>query len=971
MKAVGTRHRLSSGFILVVLFLPSVLLSIQIKEAETEVSTSTPFAPHEIKVLVVGPGSANYHGKGFILSDLARFGFNITWHSSDIGTDYLTDPKTSNLSQYEVVILYSTTAAYQPSRVREEEVKHFTNFDGILIAIGSPLFVNETSGIWWTNLFTDSPLTHYLEPRLGVDLQDNIKSLGGTTQYQNNGTFTKISALIPGLPGYLNYTDLRSDTGLQFKMVATSATVLYNFTAQSGKTTVGITYYKNPSTEAVGIYINGLYLYATEQSLVPVYRGFKNLTQRTSFLCKIIAYALDKDFDTIIKPQPLAAIRLDWLGRWGWDETYLNASLFNFNSLVRACGMTPTIAFTDSPDFNSQYWQKAVPNILSQLKGRYRDWEYSSSMQNKNMSSMMQSEIKFLIQNIEENYTALEMDLFSTIATLAGYWNNKTLNAMVSQNLYLLDMAGEPEEWSLEKYYPDWWNLRIVSGVIVHSGVTMSLGWNFENFTQINSDANVAKNMLHYEYFRDRDKWALAVVHGFPGFVYNVWHFRRNEVGTCSLQTVYANLTSEISDIRFVPLVEAALYFGNKWVSIKNPTRVGSTVEFDVDSSAVPEVISIGKGMTWLRINANETIQEVSIDNRPWHYFDDHSIRLPTDSVHVKVTLGSPMTPRVARTAYMVVETFWDLYRFIVSLSATPGLNVSTHLLLPEIGAFVGDQWNVFCSAAQWNCKFNATTRILKFWAISDGTITFRAGSDIMPPVFWEIENSPTGYNTNVTITAYITDLQTGVGNVTLSYLVSDGWTNVTMIPKEESYVAAIPAFPYGTLVQYKLNASDKIGNWKVTEIFSYNVTDETPPNIGEAEWDPSSPSAGQRVVVRVSVSENESASGIQSVTLYYFLDGDLRGVKPVELQEKEGIWSGDIPGQDGGKVVGFFVRAYDEAGNVGETLYYSYVVAGNGTPDGTLEMPFSILFAVVSVAAVSIGVIVYFKKFRKVKRKG
>jgi hypothetical protein len=968
MKIVGTRHRLSSGLILVALLLPSVLLSVRIKETEAEVFTSTPFAPHEIKVLVVGPSSANYHGKGFILSDLARIGFNITWHSSDTGTNYLTDNKTSDLSQYEVVILYSTTAAYQPSRVREEEVEHFTDFDGILIAIGNSLFANETSGTWWTNLFANSPITHYLEPRLGVDFQDNIKSLGGTTQYQNNGTFTKVSELIPSLPSYLNYADLRSDTGIQFKVATTSATVLYNFTAQSGKTTVGITYYKNSSTGAVGIYINGLYLYATEQNLVPVYRGFKNITQRTSFLCKIIAYALGKDFETIIKPQPLAAIRLDWLGGWGWDEAYLNASLFNFNSLVRAYGIMPTIAFTDSPDFNPQYWQRAVPNILSQLKVRYRDWEYSSSMRNKNITSMTQSEIESLIQDIEEKYAALEMDLFSTISTRAGYWDHKTLNAMSSQNLYFLDMAGEPEEWSLGKHYPDWWNLRIVSGVIVHSGVQMSLGWNFENFTQIDSDTNVAKNMLHYEYFRDRDKWALAVVHGFPCFVYNVWHFRRNEVGTYSLQRVYEKLTSEILDIRFVPIVEAALYFGNKWASIKNPTRVGSTVEFDVDSSAVPEVVNVGKGMVWLRIDANETIKEVFVDNKPWHYFDDHSLRLPADSVHVRVTLGSPTTPRVVRTAYMVVDTAWDMYRFVVSFSAKPGVNVSAQLLIPEIGAFVGDQWNTFCSATQWNCKFDAISRTLKFWAISNGTITFRAGPDVMPPVFWEIDNSPTWYNTSVTVTAYVTDLQTGMGNVTLSYLVADEWVNITMIEEEWLYVATIPAFPYGTSVRYKLYASDNIGNWRVTEIFGYNVTDETPPEIGEPDWGPLNPSAGQPVFVRVSVSETESASDLQKVFLWYFLDRNLMGAKSVEMmQENGGIWWTEIPGQGGGKLVSFFVLAYDNAGNVGKTLDYSYTVTGNET----LDLPLPILVAVVSIAAVSVGIVVYLKKFKKSKHKG
>jgi len=213
-------------------------------------------------------------------------------------------------------------------------------------------------------------------------------------------------------------------------------------------------------------------------------------------------------------------------------------------------------------------------------------------------------------------------------------------------------------------------------------------------------------------------------------------------------------------------------------------------------------VTNIEKGMLWLKINANDTIQEVFIDGEPWYYFDDDSIRVPANSVHIKVVLGGQMAPTVLRTVYKVVETKWDIKSFDVTAASMPLYNITVRLLIPEVGAFVGDQWNVFCSESQdqWGYTFDASSRVLLFWAISDGSVTFQAGPDVAPPAIWEIRHTLERYDLNVTIGANITELQTSIEYAILGYSVSSDWINVTMVPIGGWYFAKIPALPYGTV---------------------------------------------------------------------------------------------------------------------------------------------------------------------------
>jgi len=946
----AARRMALTSMIGVLLIAPFLAFPIQ-----TQTASVKPFTPHEVKVLVVSPNQLYHNGAGLLISDLASFGFNITYHASEtsLNPDYLNDNKTAQLNQYDVVILHGILG-YPPSKVSVEELAHFTDYGGTLVVIGNALFTNETSGQFWENTFTSAPILK-LEQRLGVDFTGYL-----TTPFHNNGIFSLVDRSIKGLPESLSYTTMYNQSiNSQFAITLTTASEVYNFTTQSGLTTAGVTFDRNSTTGAVGIYIQGSYIYAEE---VPIssrkirYFGLGDTNSRTSLLGSLIAFSLGVDVETVIKPQPLATIRLDGLGERAFNDEYLKASLANFNAVVDKYGIGPTVAFTEFNNLYPEYWQKVASNTLSQLRAQYRDWEYSSSLRNENLTSMAQSELRTLLQDIKSNFTSLEMDLFSTCATVAGLWNQATLEAMANENLSLLDSAREHA--TLVKDYSEWWNLSVSSSVVLHTGVRMG-DKRIENFTQF----GYSQDYLYYLYFSMRDRLALSVVNGFPSLVYGVSNFRWDQVGTYSVETVYKNLSAEIPDISFVPLVEGALYFGNKWIRIENPVRDGLMIDFDLNASAIPDVASIGKGMVWLRINSAESIGGVTIDSQPWFYFDDHSIRLPAGSVHVRVSLGQPTTPSVIRTAHKVITTSWDTQNFVVTVSATTGLNVTLKMLIPQISPFAS-YWTVYCSEAQrnWGYAFDDSTRVLSFWAISDGAVTFSAGADVIPPLIGKISCSPTVYSANVKVKAEIKDLGSGIKNAILSYsVVGGGWINVTMVLEGNAYVESIPAFPFGTAVAFKVFGEDNAGNWQVSSLYIYKVLDRTPPSVGVPEWSPLAPSSDQSVLVRVAASEPAAASGVRYVKLYYSLDNKM--FTPVTMTGENDTWQGSIPPRNSSGTVYFYVQAFDKAGNSMKSPGYSYTVSGMSLP------PLPIIVAAVVLVGVMITIF-FFVKVRKPRKK-
>jgi len=197
---------------------------------------------------------------------------------------------------------------------------------------------------------------------------------------------------------------------------------------------------------------------------------------------------------------------------------------------------------------------------------------------------------------------------------------------------------------------------------------------------------------------------------------------------------------------------------------------------------------------------------------------------------------------------------------------------------------------------------------------------------DDIPPDIWKVEHSPElpEYKDIVYVNTNITDRRSGVSHAILYYYNGSKWLNVTM-GLDDQYISTIPALPYGTLIKYRVYAYDNVGNWKISETYSYSIADNTPPEIGIPSWSPKEPSPQQEVTVNITVNEPSYASGIKNVTLQFRVaDNEWRSLN---MMLKNEVWTASIEGYSGGKTVEFYIESYDKVGNQAVTQTYRYKV--------------------------------------------
>ncbi|MEM2337128.1 MAG: Ig-like domain-containing protein [Candidatus Bathyarchaeia archaeon] len=106
--------------------------------------------------------------------------------------------------------------------------------------------------------------------------------------------------------------------------------------------------------------------------------------------------------------------------------------------------------------------------------------------------------------------------------------------------------------------------------------------------------------------------------------------------------------------------------------------------------------------------------------------------------------------------------------------------------------------------------------------------------NDFHPPAITFIQQIPfkPNYNETVTIIANATEPAnaSGVKEFRLSYWNGFNWTTVIMELDGALYTAAIPEFPYGTTVQYRVSVVDRAGNIAELDVYAYEVEDRYMP---------------------------------------------------------------------------------------------------------------------------------------------
>jgi len=115
--------------------------------------------------------------------------------------------------------------------------------------------------------------------------------------------------------------------------------------------------------------------------------------------------------------------------------------------------------------------------------------------------------------------------------------------------------------------------------------------------------------------------------------------------------------------------------------------------------------------------------------------------------------------------------------------------------------------------------------------SLNPAYISIKQEEDATPPLIGTPIQDPPKENVQpgqtVTVSVNVTDTQTGVSEVILSYSTDEGntWQNITMNKISEStYVGQIPGFPAGTSVKYTITAYDYAGNMATQPQEGYHV---------------------------------------------------------------------------------------------------------------------------------------------------
>lgn len=114
--------------------------------------------------------------------------------------------------------------------------------------------------------------------------------------------------------------------------------------------------------------------------------------------------------------------------------------------------------------------------------------------------------------------------------------------------------------------------------------------------------------------------------------------------------------------------------------------------------------------------------------------------------------------------------------------------------------------------------NFSVTLNVMDYFGKRDiDTMWVNVSADNTEPTISNLSQEPTspGPGENVTVSVDVTDEQSEVRNVTISYRTnSEPWTNVSMRKMTgDTWEGQIPGFPDGTEVQYKIIAYDNAEN--------------------------------------------------------------------------------------------------------------------------------------------------------------
>jgi len=147
-------------------------------------------------------------------------------------------------------------------------------------------------------------------------------------------------------------------------------------------------------------------------------------------------------------------------------------------------------------------------------------------------------------------------------------------------------------------------------------------------------------------------------------------------------------------------------------------------------------------------------------------------------------------------------------------------------------------------------------------------------------------------------------------------------YTNVSMSNTDDQWIGWISPYPSYTQVRYRVYVQNIIGDWAVSELYSYDVIDTEGPVISTTR-DPITPIHSQSVTINATVID---ASNISQVLLHYSSDNQETWTE-VAMGQIGNNWIEIIPLFLAGTNVSYYVQAEDSEGNWGASEISNYTI--------------------------------------------
>ncbi|GEM_PF-4759393 len=192
-----------------------------------------------------------------------------------------------------------------------------------------------------------------------------------------------------------------------------------------------------------------------------------------------------------------------------------------------------------------------------------------------------------------------------------------------------------------------------------------------------------------------------------------------------------------------------------------------------------------------------------------------------------------------------------------------------------------------------------------------------------IPPVIEDVARDPEhpGEYTDCEVSATITDPESVVDHANLYYIIETDTTEVLMSSNDDHYYAIIPGQPSGTIITYYISAWDDLNDVSSSQAESFAVNYS--PDIDGPYYTPLVPRIQQPVSVWAIIGDQDAGLSVDHVNLYY---DNGSGEVEVLMDNAADSFYAEIPGQDEGVSVSFYVVAWDNYGeqSVSETESYT-----------------------------------------------